>query len=292
LISYSVFVFLSILVLLFYIPNHYTGDIWRVTKELVNVKNPIYLRNYQGDFNYYFPYFLSVVPIDERLGIETRFPILFTESTYYFYFTLPFLGLAIVDKNLKYRVFILTILTIGLILSRSILGIFAILIAFIFSLFKNPKKNNGLIFKVLTTLLFALFIYYSCIYLDNLFSTNKSEELDIYTSDAAIELIKSNVSMFGLNFEPEEFKVYGSVIILFRYGILGVISIIFFIFALVRLLFRLRESHNNKILTFGFALIFLTSPFFSLKVPNLLNYASLIVVASFLDIYKLSNKSE
>ena len=246
--------------------------------------NPIIARQKSGDFDYFMPLYLSVVPI-ERDGL-TRFPLMFTEPTYLWNYCL---GLFIFQFYSRRNYLVILLLGSALVFSLSYFGLLVIIVMIIMislDFLRNASKFSRFTFSffLLVSLLILTWIHPN-FFLDSLYlilPEQKFKQIDYYFS---VVNIFNNLSIFGTD-TVDEFRVYGATAILPRYGVLGFIV---YISVLALILLKARSLYNlsikrrfmKKSQNKGYYYAIIASTLYMIKTPIFIPFIPLLFLSAY-----------
>jgi hypothetical protein len=195
---------------------------WRVERLGLASANPLMLRAERADFEYYLPLWLAVVPhirdvADQGFGLTfIRQPLVFIEPTDTWLNTAGLFALAIADRQLAFRKLSLAVLAFALAISFSLAGVLAMFAGILFCV--AAFGGRLLVLAALGAVL-ALLAMFPIDQLLLLVGSNKAEQLEFYSENVSI---LNTISLFGVNVPPDEQElVYGFLVVLQRYGIVG-----------------------------------------------------------------------
>jgi hypothetical protein len=222
----------------------YTGLIdwpsWNVERLGLPSSNPLSIRAGLGDFDYYLPLWVAIVPhlgaTDQGFGLQfVRQPFLYIEPADTWLYTSGLFWLAVADSKLPGRTICLSILGLALALSFSVVGVLATIAALMFCV--AMAAGGGALVMLLLGAVATLFAILPIDQMLALVGSNKADQFAYYAANVSL---LNDLTMFGHSTSPDEQPLsYGFLIVLNRYGVIGAAVILGVILALGFAYFRL-----------------------------------------------------
>lgn len=184
--------------------------------------NPLRIRQQSGDFDYYLPLWISVVPNaparDQGFGLSfVRQSFLYTEPSALWYFVAGPFWIALADTRMPARRLCLAVLGIALLLSFSVFGILVTAAALTFA--AAMALGGRLLVSFLAIGIVVALPFVPVNDWVQLLGSNKADELAFYTQNVTVF---SDLTLLGHAASHKEQPLsYGFLAVLYRYGIVG-----------------------------------------------------------------------
>ena len=264
--------------------------------------NPIVSRHeIELGSNWYMPFYLSVLPLHDTVdevafGLSFRLqPLLFTEPTYSWNFLAPLFFYVIADRSIRMRGVVLSALSIALAWGLSVWGLIAVMLSLLLMVLARTLGSSWKVI-ILTLVLALLSVTQSSVEtVLNLIGGNKLYQFQYFS-----EVINfSNVMLpIGPPDNPydgaggEKNRSYGSLHILFTYGLLGLFAqLTLLTFAAMTALKVLVRWRQYKHLIRYMALAVTSAFLIGLKTPYFISLWHLMFLAFLVRLYDLRDAS-
>jgi hypothetical protein len=196
---------------------------WSVDHLNLADSNPLKIRQNWGDFNYYLPLWVAVVPnafdvADQGLGLSfIRQSFLYTEPSDVWFYGAGLFWIAVADVKMPARALCLVVLGIALALSFSVFGILVTAAALMLALAMALGGRGAVLLLAVATLAALPFVPLDK--LVRLLGSNKADQINFYTQNLQVF---GDLTWLGHGASPDEQPLsYGFLVILYRYGIVG-----------------------------------------------------------------------
>ena len=266
---------------------HFIGfEEWEVSKlTFISRNNPAYVRSEWADYRYFMPLYMSLITVSDSVaeiafGITfERMPIMYDEPTSLWVVTLGSFFYALGDKSLQYRLFVLSILTAGLLLSFSVYGVLVLFCMLFYYLYMRVELFRRYNYVMLAGLLFImLLLNLNPYFLDSILTAIGGNKYHQYLYFSEVINLKDAITFLGVSAGTEtEHRSYGALSVFVRYGILGILLYAYVWYLILMRTFKICRKTikgHKPILYFSMAilsslLLYLKNPQMNLLLPIL-----------------------
>ena len=258
-------------------------DIWRAANLDIKPDNPLLSREKWADFDYAMYFYTSVIPVDWSSDSQ-RYPLFFTEPTYYGAYVIAPLFLAVYDARSGRDWLVVAILFIGFLLSYSILVLLLVLASLMIGyLAINLRLGSPkLLFLLFMLAPLGLLVFPSIFFfLLDLLPGDKIAEFEFFLLRGAFSL-PAEVSLFGTPAQErvlsiDAIEAYGATVLFTRYGLVGTFAFVLFLLMYVyrsfNFLYTPQIKKSKRLI--GFTALFCCTCM-AIKIPQFLLLSSIL----------------
>jgi hypothetical protein len=195
---------------------------WNVEHLDLPNTNPLVARQIGGDFEYYLPLWVAVIPhasaVDQGFGLTfVRQSFVYAEPSDLWYFVSGPFWIALADTRMPARTLCLAVMGIALALSFSVFGMLAIVVAMMFV--AVMAVGGRLLVWLLGAIILLTLPFIPLYEWVQLVGSNKADEFSFYAQNVTV---LSDVTLLGhAASQGEQPLSYGFLTVIYRYGMVG-----------------------------------------------------------------------